>query len=77
MEAVVLGRKSKQELIEIKNNFVLEKMRMDKFFSDFLAENELDENEVDTKEWKIYKTKLADYQRLNILINWAEYYLNR
>jgi len=77
MEVVVLGRKSKQELIEIKNNFVLEKMRMDKFFSIFLAENELDENEVDTKEWKIYKTKLADYQRLNILINWAEYYLNR
>ena len=77
MEAVVLGRKSKQELIEIKNNFVLEKMRMDKFFSDFLAENELDEHEVDTKEWKIYKTKLVDYQRLNILINWAEYYLNR
>jgi len=37
MEAVVLGRKSKQELIEIKNNFVLEKMRMDKFFSDFLG----------------------------------------
>ena len=77
MEAAVLGRKSKQELIEIKNNFVVERMGMDKFFSDFLAENELDEHNANTKEWKIYKTKLADYQRLSMLINWAEYYLNR
>ena len=77
MKPIELSRMNKENLIEVKNNLVLDKMRLDKFFSIFLNENELDHDIPNTPEWQTYKEKLSDYQDLSKLINWAEYYIGK
>jgi hypothetical protein len=77
MQVVELGRKSKSELVEIRNELIIDKMKLNKFFSVFLDENPLDESVTDTNEWFQYKTKLKEYQDLTTKINWANFYLNR
>ena len=77
MKPIDLARMGKQTLAETKNNLVLDKMRLDKFFSDFLNETDLNHDIPDTPEWQIYKEKLSVYQNLSKMINWAEYYLRR
>lgn len=77
MEIVEYGRKSKEELYHIKNELIVEKMKLDKFFSIFLSANGLDENHTDTNEWKEYKTELNKYQDISNRINWVDYYLKR
>lgn len=50
---------------------IVKKMVLDKFFSDFLEENPLDEEIPTTPEWQIYKQKLKEYitvsDRLKVL----------
>lgn len=77
MKPIELSRMNKENLIEVKNNLVLDKMRLDKFFSIFLNENELDHDIPNTPQWQTYKEKLSDYQDLSKLINWAEYYIGK
>ena len=77
MKAIELARMPKKELVNVRQKFVIDKMELDKFFSDFLSENELDHDIPDTPEWLTYKSKLNEYRDLSSLIKWSEYYIQR
>ena len=67
-------------LIEIHNAFVMERMRMDKFFSDFLVEHEKDMSvcdEYNNESWQTYKEKLKQYTDVERYITHSKYYLNK
>lgn len=64
-----------QQLFNIKNQLIVEKMKLDKFFSKFLDANEMDEEDTTTPEWFTYKEMLKDYERVNKLIKSADYYI--
>jgi hypothetical protein len=72
-----MARMELKELNALNHELVLDKMRLDKFFSDFLHENVLDHDLPDTKEWILYKTKLSEYEELGSLIGWSKYYIER
>ncbi len=67
-------------LYEIYNAFVVEKMKMDKYFSVFLDEHEhemnLSEN-YDSPAWQTYKQKMKDYDVIERFVNQSRYYLNK
>lgn len=77
MNIVELGRLTKEELQIKKQEFIIEKMKLDKFFSDFLNDNILDHDHPDTPEWKEYKSKLQEYKLVNENIRWSNFYLCR
>lgn len=67
-------------LFEIHNAFVVEKMKMDKYFSMFLDENEhemnLSEN-YDSPAWKTYREKLKYYDEVERFLTKSRYYLSK
>lgn len=63
------------QLIDIRNQLVVEKMKMDKFFSVFLDESEMDEQDTNTPEWVTYREMLKSYERVNQLIKSTDYYI--
>lgn len=54
---------------------IVEKMKLDKFFSIFLDRYELDDNNTDTLEWKTYRMMTREYERVENLIKTTKYYL--
>ena len=76
-QIVQLGRMPKNELQLKRNEFVTEKMKLDKFFSIFLEEHNLDMEDINSKNWLIYKQKLTEYEVINQKIKWSDYYLGR
>jgi len=66
---------SHEELMKIQNHLVVEKMKLDKFFSIFLDSTELSEEDTSTPEWITYKEMLKDYGRVEYLINATKYRL--
>jgi hypothetical protein len=72
-----MARMELKELKKLNHELVLDKMRLDKFFSDFLYDNVLDHDVPDTPEWVLYKTKLVEYEELSSLIGWSKYYIER
>lgn len=54
---------------------IIEKMKLDKFFSIFLDRYELDDNNTDTLEWKTYRMMTKEYERVEDLIKTTKYYL--
>lgn len=60
--------RSKSELISIRNKLYNDRMKMDKFFSVFLENNEMDEEDLNTPEWITYREMLKDYERVQSLI---------
>ena len=58
---------------------VVEKMKLDKFFSMFLEkfERKMDPDKTDTPIWKLYKTKLKEYDKINHGIRTAEYWITK
>ena len=54
------------------DELLLERARMDKFFSIFLDENDLDEEEFTSPAWNIYKKKLEEYSYLDLKIRSVE-----
>ena len=65
---------------EIYQAFVAEKMKLDKYFSDFLEENEDEmgkDNTYDGKSWKTYKSQLKEYNDIDDSIRRVKYYLNK
>ena len=66
-------RASETELHNIKNNLIIDKMKLDKFFSVFLDQYEMTEEELDTPEWFTYREMLKEYDRVNELIKAADY----
>ena len=66
-------------LIEKRNHLLIERMKMDKFFSMFLEkfERKMDPDKTDTPIWKLYKSKLKEYGELQREIKATEYWLNK
>lgn len=77
ISVIELARMNKPKLNKTYSQLIHEKMVLDKFFSDFLEENKLDHDRLDTPAWKTYKTKLTEYSQIKELIKWSEYYMNR
>jgi len=64
---------------EQRQTLIIEKMKMDKFFSMFLEkfERKMDPDKTDTPIWNLYKTKLKEYDKLNHGIRTAEYWISK
>lgn len=61
------------------NELVLQKMKLDKFFSMFLEkfERQMDSDKTDTPIWKLYKSKLKEYDKISHEIKSNEYWLKK
>ena len=69
----------KSKLQELLNEVIIQKMKMDKFFSMFLEkfENDMDPNVLGTPIWNLYNTKMSQYKELRSLETATKYYLSR
>ena len=66
-------------LIEKKNQLIIEKMKLDKFFSMFLEkfERQMDPDKTDTPVWKLYKSKLKEYEKIQHEIKATQYWIDK
>jgi hypothetical protein len=66
-------------LTEKYNSLQIEKMKLDKFFSMFLEkfERKMDPDKTDTPVWKLYKTKLKEYDKVNQELKHTEYWIKK
>ena len=66
-------------LIEKRNQLILERMKLDKFFSMFLEkfERQMDPDRTDTPVWKLYKAKLKEYDKVQHEIKATDYWINK
>ena len=66
-------------LTEKYNSLQIEKMKLDKFFSMFLEkfEREMDADKTDTPVWKLYKSKLKEYDKVNQELKATEYWIKK
>ena len=64
---------------EEKNRLIVEKMKMDRFFTLFLDkfERKMDPDNTDTPVWKLYKQKSKEYSELNGVITTADVYIKK
>lgn len=67
------------KLVSLYHSLVVDKMKLDKFFSMFLDKfsDEMDPKVTNTKVWKLYNNKTKEYIDLNQVIKAAEYYLKK
>jgi hypothetical protein len=63
------------ELANIREGLQAEKMKLDKFFTAFLANTKLDENDLDNPDWTVYHEMLKDYDRASSQIQYVQYRL--
>jgi hypothetical protein len=61
------------------NSLQIEKMKLDKFFSMFLEkfERKMDSDKTDTPIWKLYKTKLKEYDKVSQELKNTEYWIKK
>jgi hypothetical protein len=67
-------------IFDIHHAFVLEKMKMDLFFSKFLDETEEEMNQsenYDSPAWITYRSKLKEYDDVTRFITHSKYYLSK
>jgi hypothetical protein len=64
-------------LTEKYNSLQIEKMKLDKFFSMFLEkfERKMDADKTDTPVWKLYKTKLKEYDKISQDLKNTQYWI--
>lgn len=65
-------------LTELHQTFIIEKMKLDKYFSLFLDENENEMNQsenFDSVSWQTYREKLKEYDAIERLVTHSKYYL--
>jgi hypothetical protein len=69
----------KPKLQELLDEVIIQKMKMDKFFSMFLEkfENDMDSNVLGTPIWNLYNAKMSQYKELRSLETATKYYLAR
>lgn len=67
---------SADQLDAIRTQLIVDKMKMDKFFSIFLDESEMDDQDTTTAEWTTYREMLKSYERINQLIKSTDYYIS-
>ena len=72
-----IARSNRVELNAIYQELIHEKMILDKFFSFYLSDNELDHDIPDTPQWKVYKQRLTEYSELSDLIKSTEYQMRK
>lgn len=77
MQMVELGRLPKPDLKQKHDEFIVQKMKLDKFFSDFLDRYDLELEETNSENWVTYKQKLDEYVNLSQKIKWSQFYLGR
>lgn len=67
------------DLLEKRQQLILEKMKLDKFFSMFLEkfERQMDSDKTDTPVWKLYKNKLKEYEKVDHELKATQYWLNK
>jgi len=65
------------KLLSIRNELIVDKMKLDKFFSVFLDEHDLTEENTCTPEWHTYKEMLKNYETIQSLINSTDYYIKK
>ncbi len=65
--------------IEQRNNLLLERMKLDRFFTMFLDkfERKMDPDNTNTPVWKLYKQKLKEYDKVQRDIKSAEYWISK
>jgi hypothetical protein len=61
------------------NSLQIEKMKLDKFFSLFLEkfERKMDPDRTDTPIWKLYKTKLKEYDKISQEMKNTKYWISK
>lgn len=64
---------SPADLPTLKDKLVIDKMKLDKFFSVFLDQYEMTDDNLDTPEWFTYREMLKEYDRVNHLIKTTDY----
>ena len=77
MNSYDIARMDRTSLEKLYAKFIVRKMHLDKWFSDFLAKNTLDHDNLDTPHWKTYKTSMKEYRELSDLIKQCEYQLGK
>lgn len=67
------------DLMSIKHDLVVKKMKLDKFFSMYLEkfERKMDPDNTDTPIWKLYKAKLKEYGDIAQQLRTTDYYIKR
>ena len=73
----IIARADRIKLKEMYSELIHQKMVLDKFFSFFLSENELEHDSPDTPQWKIYKERLEEYSEVSKLIASTEYQMRK
>ena len=67
-------------ITELHQVFIIEKMKLDKYFSVFLDENETEMNQsenFDSASWQTYREKLKEYDAIERLVTHSKYYLTK
>jgi hypothetical protein len=66
-------------LVEKYSDLQVQKMKLDKFFSMFLEkfERQMDPDRTDTPVWKLYKTKLKEYEKVDHELKATQYWINK
>jgi hypothetical protein len=66
-------------LTEKYSDLQVQKMKLDKFFSMFLEkfERQMDPDRTDTPVWKLYKTKLKEYEKVDHELKATQYWINK
>lgn len=74
-ELLEIYRADRTKLFEIQQKLIIEKMKLDKFFSVFLDNNDLEESEIDSDDWVTYKEMLKEYERVDHLLTTTRYHI--
>ena len=67
---------SYEQRVQMHQTLIIDKMKLDRFFSVFLDNAKLDENDLDHVDWVVYKSMLKDYTYVEETIKTMDYYLN-
>ncbi len=67
----------RNRLFEMKSQLIIEKMKLDRFFSVFLDKYEMDEDNVDTPEWFTYREMTKEYDRIDRLLKTTDFYIKQ
>ena len=70
---------SKSEMVNQHAQLVIDKMKLDKFFSLYLDKfgSKMDHEKPNTKSWALYKQKMTEYSTLNTNIKTLEYRISK
>ena len=74
-ELLEIYRADRTTLFEIQQKLIVEKMKLDKFFSVFLDNNDLEDSELDSDDWVTYKEMLKEYERVDHLLTTTRYHI--